>query len=230
MKNIKITTPENIEVEYTLADLGSRASAAAIDTLLQFLIYIVIAVPLIFAYSFAFELVDIYYGWIIGIAILLYGFIVYGYFIVMEMTMNGMTPGKKLLKLRTIRSNGQPITFKHSAIRNILRIFIDAYGVGLAMIFFTKHCKRIGDYAASTIVIVEQKKARPVLLDGLKEVYSHLGYYLCQEEYELLLEYFERRKEFTNSEALRKELQMYFTKKFDDLGMTDEAKALLESL
>ena len=35
MKKIKITTPENIEVEYNLADIGSRTAAMVIDYLIQ---------------------------------------------------------------------------------------------------------------------------------------------------------------------------------------------------
>lgn len=230
MKKIKITTPENIEVEYTLADIGSRVAAAFIDLVLQAVVIIVliIAIALIAANARIFW--ALYYGWIIGISLVLLAVIIYGYFIVSELTMNGMTVGKRLLKIRAIRSNGQPITLKHSAIRNLFRLLIDMLGVGVVLMFLTKQHKRIGDYAASTIVIAEESKTAPVTLESLQNTQDRISYYLSQEEYELLREYLQRKSSLEKPEEIRAALRNHLTKKFEAAGVLDQFEELIKSL
>lgn len=230
MKKIEIATPENIEVEYTLADLGSRTAAAMIDTLIQGVVYLLLAIGVLLIYSFSTEFWEEYYGWIIGIALLVYAFISYGYFIIMELSMNGMTPGKKLLKLRTIRSNGQSLTFRHSAIRNLFRVFIDNLGVGVVLIFFSKQHKRLGDFAASTIVVMEASKTSLITLEGLQLVDEQLSCYISKEEYELLREYFARKDHMVDYSELRTELKQHFMKKFEDLGILDKWESFIKAI
>lgn len=230
MKKVKITTPENIEVEYTLADIGSRVGAALIDLMLQTLVIIILGVAVLLVVYNAPDFWSQYYGWVIGISIFLLAVITYGYFIVMELTMNGMTLGKKLLKIRTIRSNGQPITLKHSAIRNLFRVFIDMYGVGAVMIFLTKQHKRIGDFAASTIVVAEESKTAPITLDSIMMINDKIKYYISEEEYELLREYLQRRSSMENPEEIRAALKLHFTKKFEAIGVLDEWVGFIKEL
>ncbi len=217
MKIVKITTPENIEVEYRLAGLGSRGAAAVIDFLIQAAIILVISLTIIAFKINPWELIDEYTGWIIGGIILLVWFIIYGYFIIFEMVMNGKTPGKKLFKLRTIRNNGQPITLKHSIIRNLFRIIIDTYGVGIILMFFSKEHKRVGDYVGSTMVIVEEKKDAPMAIGVGRERKYNYKYSITKEEYQLLKEYYQRKSSLGESKAiLKKELGEYFTKKLEE--------------
>lgn len=215
MKKIKIITPENIEVEYTLAGLGSRAGAALIDMIIQGVMILLLAIALIAIGFFSPELWNEYYGWIIGGTLLVYVLISYAYFIAMELSMNGMTPGKKIFEIRTIRSNGQPITLKHSALRNLFRVFLDVFGVGVMLIFFTKQHKRVGDYVASTIVVAEENISRPVMLEGLKVINEQYGHLISQKEYEILGEYAHRRNSIENCDYLRSELNKHFRKKFE---------------
>lgn len=222
MKKIKITTPENIEVEYTLADIGSRTAAVIIDSLVQglFLLVLGIAIVLIIVYSPDFW--ESHYGWIIGVSLLIYAIITYGYFIAMELSMNGQTVGKKFMRLRAIRTNGQPITLKHSAIRNLFRVFVDMLGIGAVFIFFNKQHKRLGDMAASTIVIAEESKSRPVTLEDLYGSSDKLSYYLSKEEKDLLRDYFERKNSLGNYSELREQATNYFNKRFEELGISNE--------
>lgn len=230
MKKIKITTPENIEVEYTLADIGSRTAAVIIDTLVQglFLLVLVIAIILMVVYSQDFW--EQYYGWIIGVSLLIYALITYGYFIAMELSTNGQTLGKKVMRLRTIRTNGQPITLKHSAIRNLFRVFIDMLGIGAILIFFTKEHKRLGDFAASTIVIAEENKSRPITLEDLYRNNDNLSYYLSKEEQELLRDYMERKNSMEDPSKLREELINHFRKRFEALGISNEWEGFINNL
>lgn len=230
MKKIRITTPENIEVEYTLADIGSRSAAAIIDFLVQgiFIIILLIAMGII-AY-FSPEFWETYYGWVVGISLLIYGLITYGYFIAMELSSNGQTIGKKALKLRAIRNNGQPLTLKHSAIRNLFRVFIDMLGIGPIMIFFTKEKRRLGDYAASTIVILEASEEIPITLEELEKFNENFSYYISKEEQELLRDYFKRKNEIDNCEQLREKLKLYFSKKFESSGEPQGLREFLDEI
>lgn len=215
MRRVKITTPENIDIEYRLAGLGARGAAAVIDLLIQtFAILIIIITIAAFQVNLN-DLMEEYEGWVIGGVILLVWIITYGYFIIFEMAMNGRTPGKKLFNLRTIRDNGQPITIKHSIIRNLFRIIIDTYGIGIILMFFSNQYKRVGDYVASTMVIVEEKRVAPKALeiDLNKHDYK---YSITEDEQRLLIDYLQRKNDLEKgSEKLEKELGEYFSKKLE---------------
>jgi len=232
MRTIKVTTPENIEIEYKLAGLGSRGAAAIIDFLIQAAAIIVIVLTIIALNINPKDLFDKYSGWFIGAVIILMWLIIYGYFIVFEMVMNGMTPGKKLFNLRTIRNNGQPITIKHSIIRNLFRIIIDQYGIGIILMFFSKNYKRVGDYVASTMVVVVEKKDIPMLLKTNQGAKYNYKYSITQEEYGLLKEYFQRKDTLAGSiTELEKELGKYFVERLEaNKGESEYGKFLNELL
>ncbi|GLC31098.1 RDD family protein [Clostridium omnivorum] len=230
MQKIKITTPENIEVEYTLADLGSRTAAALIDSFIQLGVLLVLLIAVLLLKHFAPGFWEEYYGWIVGISLIVAIIIGYCYFIFSELTMNGKTIGKKALKLRTIRKNGQPVTFKHSAIRNLFRLFIDYYGVGVVVMFFNKQHKRVGDLLASTVVVTEDNKEQPITLESLQNVNENYSYYLDEEEKELLRDYFQRRESFVEGSKLSEDLKQHFTNKFDKLGVLDKFQDFINKL
>lgn len=230
MKKIKIITPENIEVEYTLADVASRTAAAVIDTLVQGAVLLLLGISVLMIFLFAPDFFGRVYGWIIGIALLIFFILSYGYYIYMELNMNGSTLGKKLLKLRAVRNNGQPLTLKHSAIRNIFKMLIDSFGLGIVFIFFSKERKRLGDMVASTIVIAEIAKTRPVTLESLQKVNEHFSYYLSGEEQDLLREYLERRTRLSDPSKIRTELRKHFSDKFEAQGVLNEWENFLNEL
>lgn len=230
MKKIRITTPENIEVEYTLADLGSRTAAAVIDMAIQGAAIILIAVAVFLIFRFSEDFWSQYYGWVIGISLIICALISYGYFIAMELTMNGRTIGKRVMKLRTIRGNGQPVTLKHSAIRNLFRVFIDIFGVGAVLIFFRKDKKRLGDMAASTIVVIEENKDTPVTLESLQSINENFRYYITNEEYELLRDYLGRRYTMEDCTQFREALKQHFRDKFEKLGVLNEWESFIDRL
>lgn len=144
--------------------------------------------------------------------------------------MNGRTPGKKLLKLRAIRTNGQPLTMKHSAIRNFFKILIDSFGIGVVFMFFSKERRRPGDFAASTIVIMEENITKPATLESLQRINEHFSYYFTEEELKLLREYQERKNHIEDSTQIRAELVQYFTEKLGALGVLDDWESFLREL
>src|SRR6266704_1149926 len=89
-----------------------------------------------------------------GVAGLLDTIIVFGYYIVLEAT-QGATVGKMALGLRVVKTNGAPITWTDSIIRNLLRIIdgLFAYLVGAILIWSSPLKQRLGDRAANTVVV-----------------------------------------------------------------------------
>jgi len=157
MRTITIITPSNIEIEYRLAGAGSRMGAFIIDFAIQITAILLIAwVILRGTFSEIFFGTTTPGGASIGF-ILISAFIIhFGYFILLEMLMNGQTIGKRILGLRVIRDNGLPIEFTHSLIRGVLRSSLDMVYIGFFVILFSQKHKRLGDMAAGTIVVSEQ--------------------------------------------------------------------------
>ena len=153
MKTITIITPANIEIEYRLAGAGSRLSAFIIDFMLQLLMIFVVFLVM---WGMGVQFFDGLGGTGIGIFMVISFIIHFGYFIICELTMNGQTPGKRALGLRTIRENGQPIEFSQSLTRGLIRSSADMMYVGMIFIFFHPKHKRLGDMAAGTIVVSEK--------------------------------------------------------------------------
>ncbi len=79
----------------------------------------------------------------------------FAYFIYFE-GKTGQTPGKRVVNITVQTVDGEPIDYKASALRNILRI-VDAlptfYIVGIIAILLTDRDQRVGDLAANTVVI-----------------------------------------------------------------------------
>lgn len=229
MKKIKLTTPENIDIEYTLADLGSRVAAAVIDLAIQGFLLILLAIAIVLIVIYAPDFWDEYLAWIMAISILINAVISYACYIFMELNMNGRTPGKKILKLRTIRNNGQPLTLKHSAIRNLFRVFLDMLGLGVVFIFFTKEHKRIGDFAASTIVVVENDTPYPITLEKLPEDSLLNSLHLSEEDNILLQDYLLRKNTIIiNHSVLKDKLNYYLANKYEQVDVSNDLKNLFD--
>ncbi|MCY4730434.1 RDD family protein [Natronomonas gomsonensis] len=85
----------------------------------------------------------------------------FAYFIYFEAEY-GQTVGKMVMDIVVVTEDGDPITYRDSAIRTLLRI-VDAlpffYVVGLVAIFVTDRKQRVGDLVADTVVV----KAKPTV-------------------------------------------------------------------
>lgn len=161
-----IVTPEHVRLELNTAGLGSRAAAMLLDLLLisaclgGFTLLIGIGLS-VTGGGFG----DLAGDYAAAFLILLYSLLVGAYFALMEYYMAGQTWGKRLIGLRAIQENGQPLTFLSSVIRNFLRIidFLPSfYLLGAVWMFVHPSDKRLGDLAAGTIVVHDRRdnKAR----------------------------------------------------------------------
>lgn len=147
---VAISTPEGIELDIALAGLGSRFSAALIDSLIQ------IALNL-FALLF---FLPFFAGETPGLFVALFSvwsfLVVFGYDVLFETLGNGRTIGKKAVGIRVVRLGGHPVGFVTSAVRNLVRLvdFLPSfYGVGIVSILASSRNQRLGDMAAGTLVV-----------------------------------------------------------------------------
>ncbi len=152
-----ISTPEGVELEMTLAGLGSRFIAASIDAAIQLIPSAIVLIWALAAMG----------GRPIAIAIatLFLFLITFGYDVLFETLASGRTPGKRAGGIRVVRLGGGPVTFTTSAVRNLLRL-VDAlpfgYAAGIISILVSPRNQRLGDMAAGTLVVRERHgDARP---------------------------------------------------------------------
>ena len=152
-EQLSIETPEQIDLSFQKAGIGSRFYAALIDTglltLLAFIGYYVNR-------NFVRELGDTVGNWLGALGSIIVFALFWGYYMVFEVTTNGQSLGKRALGLRVIKEGGYPIGFADSAIRNLVRVvdFLPFfYGAGLLAMLINKDWQRLGDLAAGTLVV-----------------------------------------------------------------------------
>jgi uncharacterized RDD family membrane protein YckC len=77
---------------------------------------------------------------------------------VLEITMHGRTPGKRIAGVRVVTRNGEIPSAGAILIRNVFRL-IDAlptfYIVGLLCVLFTSRHVRVGDLASGTLLVID---------------------------------------------------------------------------
>ncbi|MBD2358420.1 RDD family protein [Tolypothrix sp. FACHB-123] len=203
---VKFRTPESVELEFTLAGIGNRAWALIIDyhilAFILVLIYVIFGVILV-------QLADFWltvFGsnlalWMIAIVFILTFAIYTGYFVFFETLWQGQTLGKRFAKIRVIRDDGRPIGLQQAALRGLLRPLDEFLFIGAFLIMLGNHEKRLGDFAASTIVIQDQIPIGSATLnisDQAKLLYEELMQIadlsaLLPDDFAVIREYLQRR-------------------------------------
>ncbi len=168
--DVRIETPEQIELSLEIAGLGSRFVARVIDWLIKWSILLVIGLlavvvgGLLGATLAAKTLVSV-----LGMLVfaLFYSFLL-GFDIYFEVRHNGQTPGKKYMGIRVLREGGAPMEFRSACVRNLIGIadFLPVfYLLGGLIVLLSPRGQRLGDMAAGTIVIRERALQPPEELD-----------------------------------------------------------------
>jgi len=140
-----IQTPEGVDINFSVAGIWSRSVAWVIDLCIRGVVYILLAV-------LTSKLGNV------GSGLMLIGFFLIEWFypVLFEVLNNGMTPGKKLLGMQVLNSDGTPIGWSPSMLRNILRTvdFLPFfYGLGFISMLMNDRFQRLGDLAADTVVV-----------------------------------------------------------------------------
>jgi uncharacterized RDD family membrane protein YckC len=215
MQNLlTIDTPENIDFQFDIAGLGSRLFAAVIDFIVLGFIFIVCNTIMLMIVGSSSEFFSNTSGVTAFVSIFWFVF-QWFYFVIFELIWDGQSIGKRLLQLRVIKQNGQPLTFTASIIRNLIRT-IDflpmLYGLGLIVAFIHPRTRRLGDLAAGTIVVKEhssitlsqlvESNAKPdvaLAIQGIGQTLDNV-HLLTEEDYLLVRDFLEQAP-MLNSEA-----------------------------
>ena len=146
MQRFRITTPEQVYFHYEAAGLISRAMAWWMDQLFVWLARI--AVVMVMATA----------GGYLAFVLILLGFFLldFGYYLFFEIYWAGQSPGKRMFRIRVVSSRGGKLRFADVFIRNLMRpldtlpLFMTLGGL---VAFFDPLHRRIGDFAAETMVV-----------------------------------------------------------------------------
>jgi uncharacterized RDD family membrane protein YckC len=146
MDILKIDSSRNIDIEESIGSIGERIVAALIDLVLiiVFLIVFSIVMGLIFQNGKGSTF------WILSALPVLF------YALISEWMMNGQTWGKKVMKLKVVKTDGTPVSFLGYFLRWILgliEIWTFLGSLALAAIIINQRGQRLGDLAAGTSVI-----------------------------------------------------------------------------
>jgi uncharacterized RDD family membrane protein YckC len=165
--HIDIVTPENVSFHYEVAGPFRRLTAYLIDVAVRLAVAVVVGLAIAFAFSMA------RMPWF-GTGLMLLLWFVLGYFYggLFETFWNGQTPGKRIVRLRVVTIDGQPINAAQAVLRNLLRevdalpmpfVGIDVLGwlgvywLGLLVMATNDRFQRVGDLVCGTMVVVERK-------------------------------------------------------------------------
>ena len=145
MEQVSINTTQNVQISYSIAGLGDRIFAYLID--IAIMISVTIVLSIILGYSGVLEAQPL----IMMLAILPAFF----YHLILEMTQNGQSIGKKILKIKVVKLNGSQANFAGYLLRWLLwPIDTFLYGVvAILCIAIGGKGQRLGDIAAGTTVI-----------------------------------------------------------------------------
>jgi uncharacterized membrane protein SpoIIM required for sporulation/uncharacterized RDD family membrane protein YckC len=200
-QHVDVETPEQVVLSYTIAGIASRTAAALIDYAVLLVVGLLIVLVVL---PFGPRLRSM--PWPAAILSLVTFCIYWGYYVLFEGLWDGQTPGKRQLGLRVVRDGGYSITFGTSAVRNLVRLIdlqpgfvFGAYSVGILSAVLSRSGKRLGDYAAGTIVVRERAVAissgdsSPAMVATAAEPAGALTAALTDDEYALLDRYMARR-------------------------------------
>ena len=150
---LKVDSPEGVSFSYELASLSDRGKAYGLDLLIR--IAVVVIAGLLFALLLGPAILA---G--VGLWLVLYFVVEWGYYVLFETLWDGQSPGKRLFELRVVKAAGHPISFLDSVLRNLLRAADQlplTYATGTIAALVTHRFQRLGDLAAGTVVVHEQR-------------------------------------------------------------------------
>lgn len=152
MEKLSINTPQNVNIDYPLASVGSRILAIGIDYLLM-IAYSIVMFYMLSKFFARMINTDSYFIYGIVTFLLLP---VMTYHLWMEAFFHGQTLGMKIVKLKVMKTDGSRAGIYEYFIRwsmNIVDVWLMSGIIGLVAIISTKKSQRIGDLAAGTTVI-----------------------------------------------------------------------------
>ncbi|MFN8053115.1 MAG: RDD family protein [Acidimicrobiales bacterium] len=144
-----VVTPEAVVLEFRAAGLATRSMAKGIDVLVEGALLSLVLMVCGFAFG------ESPTALIVTISIAAFVLIVLAPAL-FETFWNGRTPGKAVLGLRVVTTEGGPISFRHAILRGLLQIVELPLGIAVFVALANRRSQRLGDLAAGTFVISER--------------------------------------------------------------------------
>ena len=191
MDDYQVKTPEQVNISYSIAGLGTRFLALSIDIIIQTITISVLILSLYGSLDFGFASQDLY----LAVIIIIFAVIYYLYFLIFELILKGRTPGKALLHIRVVRMDGRAVDLSGIVLRNLIRLidFLPGfYTVGAICMFVNKDSRRLGDIVAGTIVVRDERKV--TLSSILASQTQALQTPLNDDEYPVVRDFIARKK------------------------------------
>lgn len=153
MQTIRITTTQNIDIDYEVAGLGERIVAYIIDLAM----FGVIIIATLIAIGSAGGMERGSSGIGIGIVFIIYAVLFVFYDLICELSMNGQSVGKKIMKIKVISLDGARPRLGQYLLRWLFRIIDFFPGTlnlcGLICVAVSDKSQRVGDMVAGTTLI-----------------------------------------------------------------------------
>ena len=209
---LEVETPEHVRLDYELAGVGSRVSAAVMDQV----ILAILALALIVVASLG--------QWAMGgsaviVFLVAWGLGSLGYFTFFEAFRQGQTPGKRRAGIRVVQDTGHAVTFSAAFLRNLLRVadmLPPPYLTGFLLVLLHPRSQRLGDLVAGTVVVRDRPEgtsehtASPHKAESLTPLDGPTlaGPPLADDEWRLLSAYIARAPELDVAIQIRLEAQL----------------------
>lgn len=152
----RVVAPERIVLEFPLAGPARRLFAYLLDQIaLVLLILAAFLIPM---------LVSGGAGSGVGVGLVAYFVLSWGYGAFCEGLLGGQTLGKRALALRVVSDQGAPIGLARAVLRNVVGA-VDGpapffYVLGFSSMILSGRFQRLGDLAAGTLVVALERKDR----------------------------------------------------------------------
>jgi uncharacterized RDD family membrane protein YckC len=221
--DLRIHAADATELTLEVAGLGSRSYAFIIDWHIRalFAVLWLLVVWLVMARGSGFEFFAqlfedhgassgyrVYFAFLPALGIYLL------YHPVLEIAMQGRTPGKRMAGVRLVEANGQPAGLASLLIRNVFRL-VDAlptfYAVGCIACLLSGRSVRIGDLAAGTLLVHEENPS-PRALERAQRLAANRP--LTASDQEILFDLMDRWKMLDRN--IRSHLAVRFLEKLGE--------------
>ena len=148
-------TPEGIAFTLRPAGPGIRFCAYFLDSLIGGTVFVILSILLVylaeFTGSWIYLLLTFVYTWF--------------YHTIFEIFHRGQTPGKQIMGLKVVMSDGSPVSPGASFMRNLLRFadtFMFLHLIAVIVMSISSGFRRLGDWAADTLVVYTRVTAQPL--------------------------------------------------------------------
>ena len=231
MSQIAITTSQNVNIFFNTASVGERMLAFTIDILIKIgyllLVYLVV-IKFLDLGTFVSNLDRMSKS----VVLLLFTFPVYFDTLFWEITLNGQTLGKKIMKIKVVKIDGYQAHVSEYFMRWILRL-VDIYSnsgvVGVTAMVVSKNGQRLGDMVSGTTVISLKNKVHisHTIIENLQEDYQPVFPQVIafsDDDMRIIKDNFQKAIRHKDQQVLRKlaeKIQSVISVNDDLMGLTD---------